>query len=133
MNFLRLVAAVGLACLPMSVTAAVLQAGAAKVDITDERGLVNDRLYARALALRSGETTAVLVSIDAVAIGGIGRIKDDFLPRVRAELKKELGISPEHTLFNASHCHGLVHPETCLLYTSPSPRDKRQSRMPSSA
>ena len=53
MNFLRLVAAVGLACQPMSVTAAVLQAGAAKVDITDERGLVNDRLYARALALRS--------------------------------------------------------------------------------
>ena len=25
------------------------------------------------------------------------------------------------------------HPEGCLLYTSPSPRDKRQSRMPSSA
>ena len=24
-------------------------------------------------------------------------------------------------------------PKTCLLYTSPSPRDKRQSRMPSSA
>ena len=24
-------------------------------------------------------------------------------------------------------------PSTCLLYTSPSPRDKRQSRMPSSA
>ena len=28
---------------------------------------------------------------------------------------------------------GLVHDEGCLLYTSPSPRDKRQSRMPSSA
>ena len=26
-----------------------------------------------------------------------------------------------------------VKNETCLLYTSPSPRDKRQSRMPSSA
>ena len=25
------------------------------------------------------------------------------------------------------------YPEICLLYTSPSPRDKRQSRMPSSA
>ena len=25
------------------------------------------------------------------------------------------------------------YPLTCLLYTSPSPRDKRQSRMPSSA
>ena len=27
----------------------------------------------------------------------------------------------------------LVDPLNCLLYTSPSPRDKRQSRMPSSA
>ena len=27
----------------------------------------------------------------------------------------------------------LEDPKTCLLYTSPSPRDKRQSRMPSSA
>ena len=26
-----------------------------------------------------------------------------------------------------------LHPKICLLYTSPSPRDKRQSRMPSSA
>ena len=26
-----------------------------------------------------------------------------------------------------------AHAERCLLYTSPSPRDKRQSRMPSSA
>ena len=25
------------------------------------------------------------------------------------------------------------NPQVCLLYTSPSPRDKRQSRMPSSA
>ena len=28
---------------------------------------------------------------------------------------------------------GFELPEICLLYTSPSPRDKRQSRMPSSA
>ena len=27
----------------------------------------------------------------------------------------------------------VVHSKSCLLYTSPSPRDKRQSRMPSSA
>ena len=92
--------------------AAALLAGAAKVDITDERGPVNDRLFVRALVLKSGDTTAVLVTIDAVAIGGIGRIKDDFLPNVRAKLQKELGIAPSNTLFNASHCHGLVHP--CL-------------------
>ena len=29
--------------------------------------------------------------------------------------------------------HDAGHTVTCLLYTSPSPRDKRQSRMPSSA
>ena len=28
---------------------------------------------------------------------------------------------------------GVFKPRRCLLYTSPSPRDKRQSRMPSSA
>ena len=28
---------------------------------------------------------------------------------------------------------GIDYPDSCLLYTSPSPRDKRQSRMPSSA
>ena len=29
--------------------------------------------------------------------------------------------------------HHVMASSTCLLYTSPSPRDKRQSRMPSSA
>lgn len=91
--------------------AAPLLAGAAKVDITDERGPVNDRLHVRALVLRSGGRTAVLVTVDAVAIGGIGRIKDDYLPTVRAALQRELGIPPGNTLFNASHCHGLVHPD----------------------
>ena len=41
----------------------------------------------------------------------------------------------------ASFCDGDIHIDfenfgtfnSCLLYTSPSPRDKRQSRMPSSA
>ena len=36
----------------------------------------------------------------------------------------------------ADYAAEVIHPEmydACLLYTSPSPRDKRQSRMPSSA
>ena len=42
-------------------------------------------------------------------------------------------------LFNMSYATTHIHKysvdyyKTCLLYTSPSPRDKRQSRMPSSA
>ena len=34
---------------------------------------------------------------------------------------------------NAGDIGCLLGPSGCLLYTSPSPRDKRQSRMPSSA
>ena len=39
------------------------------------------------------------------------------------------GESPD----GADHEHNDDDTHTCLLYTSPSPRDKRQSRMPSSA
>ena len=51
-------------------------------------------------------------------------------------LKKErvLGIKPETTNKNTEV--KIVESKeyrNCLLYTSPSPRDKRQSRMPSSA
>ena len=35
-----------------------------------------------------------------------------------------------HTEIKTGEIAGFTH---CLLYTSPSPRDKRQSRMPSSA
>ena len=33
----------------------------------------------------------------------------------------------------ASHAHQFAEMHTCLLYTSPSPRDRTRSRMPSSA
>ena len=36
-------------------------------------------------------------------------------------------------LFALDGKHANLTPNDCLLYTSPSPRDKRQSRMPSSA
>ena len=86
-----------------------LLAGAAKVDITHP-GTVStrDRLHARALVLRSGETTAVVVAVDAVAIGGIGPIGNDYLGKVRAALKMEPGIDPGRVIVNASHCHGTV-------------------------
>ena len=94
---------------PHAARAAQLSAGAAKVDVTDrEAGPVNDPLYVKALVLKSDSTTAVLITVDAVAIGEIGRIKNDFLPKVRARLEKELGIRPANVLVNASHCHGVV-------------------------
>ena len=89
--------------------AAQLSAGVAKVDITNrEAGPVNDPLYVKALVVKDGKTTAVIITVDAVAIGEIGHIKNDYLPKIRARLQEELGISPNHVLVNASHCHGVV-------------------------
>ena len=53
-------------------------------------------------------------------------VDDPKLPRQRGAPKR----------LEDFHGYGPAKPttyETCLLYTSPSPRDKRQSRMPSSA
>ena len=89
-----------------------LWAGAAKVDITNvESGPVNDRLYARALVLKNEATTAVLITLDVVAVGEIGPIGDEYLPTVRDRLESELGIAAEHVVVNASHCHGVVCPD----------------------
>jgi hypothetical protein len=96
--------------------AAELRAGVSKVDITDRAaGPVNDPLFAKALVLKRAETTVVLITVDAVAIGEIGRIGNDFLPDIRAQLQKELGILPSSVLINASHCHGVVRGDTAQL------------------
>ena len=42
-------------------------------------------------------------------------------------------VKETFTRHTAFELNGLKYPRNCLLYTSPSPRDKRQSRMPSSA
>ena len=92
-----------------AVHAAPLLAGVAKVDITNvEAGPVNDPLFVKALVIKSDATTAVLITVDAVAIGEIGHIKNDYLPKVRSRIEKELNIKPAQVLVNASHCHGVV-------------------------
>ena len=99
------------ACTPTSAQdiPAALGAGAAKVDITNEQaGPVNGRMHARALVLKNDITTAVIVTVDAVAIGQIGHISNDYLANLRVRIEKELGIDPASVLVNASHCHGIV-------------------------
>ena len=53
-----------------------------------------------------------------------------FIIKVDLEENK---IILEHFLNNINDDGYALDPETCLLYTSPSPRDKSSSRMPSSA
>ena len=86
-----------------------LRAGVAKVEITNKKVLpLNDPLYVKALVLKSDTATVVLITLDAVSIGEIGYIGNDYLGKVRARLQKELKIAPESVVVNASHCHGIV-------------------------
>lgn len=85
-----------------------IRAGVAKSDITDAAAPAQNPLYARALVMKQGDTAAVIITIDAVAIGEIGPIGNEFLPNVRAQLEKEPGISPAQIVINPSHCHGRI-------------------------
>jgi hypothetical protein len=96
--------------------ASPIEAGVAKVDITDRTAMpFNDPLYAKALVLKDGATTIVLIAIDAVALEEIGRIGKGFVADVRARLKNELSIPPSSVVINASHCHGIVRPDIAPL------------------
>ena len=94
-----------LAC--VATARAEMLAGVARIDITDRTGPVNDPCFAKALVLKSGGTTAALITLDAVAVGGIGRIGNGFMATLRNGLQ-ELGIPPSNVMVNASHCHGIV-------------------------
>lgn len=116
---IRILTAFSVALLPapsIRLQAAELLAGVARIDITDRTaGPVHDTCFAKALVLKSEGVTAVLITVDAVAIGEIGRIKSDFLTGVRRRLESELGIPPSSVVINASHCHGIVRSDTAEL------------------
>lgn len=106
---IALVASTLLVTVAAKALASELSAGAAKVDITSaEAGPANDRLYVKALVISDGKATLAIVTVDAVAIGEIGTIGNDYLPKVRAALEKEVHIPAGNVLVNASHCHGVV-------------------------
>ena len=70
---------------------------------------------------------------DLVEAEAAQRAKEDIRRKVEAELVAAL--TSLETAKNAKSFGGSdkENSETCLLYTSPSPRDQRGSRMPSSA
>ena len=84
-----------------------LRAGTAKSDITtsEEGVVIHDPLYAKALALDDGKTQVVIIAMDVVALAMICDVSDDFMPRLRGRIEKELGIPGDHVLVNASHTH----------------------------
>lgn len=102
-----------MALLTSPLQAVGLRAGVSKVDITDYKaGPVHDPSFAKALVIKSDEEILVLVTLDAVAVGEIGRIGNGFMANLRTQLQKELGVKPESIVVNASHCHGIVRADT---------------------
>jgi hypothetical protein len=87
-------------------TAPSLRAGAARVDITpsegdlpkNSRGIL-DRLYARAIVLENGVSTAALITIDA------GAVPDALWQAVAGQIEKELKIPAASVLLTATHTH----------------------------
>lgn len=99
-----------------AVGAEPLEAGIARVDITNPQATrVNDPSFAKVLVLRQGQQSAVLVTVDAVAIGGIGSIPGTFMDSLRGELAVDPGIPADNLVVNASHCHGLVRSDSDKL------------------
>ena len=53
---------------------------------------------------------------------------------LRNEAERMISLAKDGSLSSRRRAMGYIYDKKfCLLYTSPSPRDKRQSRMPSSA
>lgn len=90
------------------VSAGELLAGAAKVDISNRNVPVNDPLFVKVLVITDGAQTGVIVTVDAVAIGEIGSITNEYLGNVRSQIETDLKIPPKNIMINASHCHGSV-------------------------
>jgi neutral ceramidase len=87
-------------------------AGAASVDITPPLGTringdfvshvahtIHDKLYSKALALKSGSETIVLVVVDTCYM------QDDFLRPVRKEINLKTGLPEQNILFSCTHTH----------------------------
>ena len=79
---------------------------------------------------------SVLLTINTFASSSISEkceLRTD-KPDLLHELnKKEICEATFYALFDSEVLEYDYYLRICLLYTSPSPRDKRQSRMPSSA
>ena len=70
-----------------------------------------------------GKTTlTAAITITLAEAGGAKAVAYDQIDKAPEEKERGITISTAH-----------VEYETCLLYTSPSPRDRQKSRMPSSA
>ena len=118
-------AGTALAVMAFGISGAIAQT----CDIT-ELSSANGEIYLRA------QNELVVNNNAAAALAGINELRAQ--PLNCYEEGAVLGLSAQIKLAQQDYLGAAVDLRTslnkgCLLYTSPSPRDKRQSRMPSSA
>ena len=73
------------------------------------------------------------MDVTVQAAGFNSRFFDELITRVEAGEKPEEHVPAELTFDSAEQTEMRAQIRACLLYTSPSPRDVEESRMPSSA
>ena len=82
---------------------AQLLAGAARGGINTPNAQVADPLYAKVLLLKSEETTAAIVSLDYICMGGgIAELRDDFFERLK---EKVFGLDVDFLICGTTHTH----------------------------
>ena len=97
--------------------------------ITQAARLLTDKPHIIFLMIGDGARKQAM--LEEIESAGLSR-QFMFKPyQPRAELAESLGCADLHLVSLNPRMEGLIVP--CLLYTSPSPRDQRGSRMPSSA
>ena len=68
-----------------------------------------------------------------IGINGMGRIGRMVVRSIYENYKGKIQIKHINNRSGSEICANLLKYDSCLLYTSPSPRDATLSRMPSSA
>jgi len=82
---------------------AQLLAGAARARINTPGAEVYDPLFAKVLLLRTGKTTAALVSLDYICMGGgIGELSDGFFEKLKAQV---CGMGIDCLICGTTHTH----------------------------
>ena len=91
--------------------------------------IAKERKYPDAMKMQLDHFQYLLDSNQVSKAAYLKEAGGEFLPAIELYLQ---GGMPSHAVRLIKH-NNVDNSPACLLYTSPSPRDKRQSRMPSSA
>jgi hypothetical protein len=83
----------------------ILRAGTGKCRITISKGHENDPLFAKALVIENDTTKVAIITLDVIAIGGIGALSENFMQDLGMKIQNDFGMNSKNILVNASHNH----------------------------